>query len=705
MSYRIGIDVGGTFTDFLLLNPEGQASIYKVMTVPDDPSEGLIEGLTNMARDRDMTLSEFASAIDIIVHGTTVATNAVLTGTGCLTGLVTTAGFRDALQMRRGIRERQYDNKYMAPEPLVDRYLRCTVQERVDYRGNVLAELNKDDVRAAVAHFEREGVEAIAVCLLHAHATAEHEEIVADMLGQLLPDAYLSISSELWPQIRFYDRTSTTVLNAYVGPLVQGYMERLTSRLHEVGFHGLLLIMQSNGGISTPEATAKVAAGTLLSGPAAGPVAGLAYVEPHGSGNCITVDMGGTSFDAALIVDKNPPTITDGRIRGHLLALPMLDINTIGAGGGSIGWIDASGLLRMGPQSAGATPGPACYGRGGARPTITDADLLLGYLNPDYFLGGKLKLYPELASSAVEKHIARPLEMNVLEAAAGMFAVINNNMADGIREISVERGFDPRDFPLVVAGGAGPIHAAVIAEELEIPMLVVPRASSIFCAVGMLLSDLKHHFVRSCPALLEEVDHIALAAIVDEMADSARELLTDERISPHRQRLRFSIDLRSLGQFHEINVPLTIDSGSDIDRQAVAARFFAIHNQLYGYSTPETPIEVVSIRLEAIGVTEKPRLQKQAEQGSVERSVAAGSRRAYLPATGSFEEVDVYDGDKLVHGHHISGPALIEQVTTTIFVPTAYDVTCDPLGSFVLTRKDRPTGSAEHILGAVLSSI
>jgi N-methylhydantoinase A len=456
--------------------------------------------------------------------------------------------------------------------------------------------------------------------------------------------------------------------------------------------------MQSNGGVAAPDVTMRAAAGTLLSGPAAGPVAGLSFVEPHGYRDCITVDMGGTSFDTALIIDRQPHVVTDGRLNGHLLALPMLDIHTIGAGGGSIGWIDAGGFLRMGPHSAGADPGPACYGCGGEQPTGTDADLALGYLNPDYFLGGKLKLYPVRARMAIAQYVAEPLGLSVEAAAAGMFAVINNNMADGIREISVQRGHDPRDFPLVVAGGAGPIHAAVIAAELEIPLLIIPRASSIFCAAGMLLSDLKHDYVRTYPTALAALDKAHFRALCAAMTAEAGETLAAEQIPEARQKLLFSLDLRTVGQFHEVNIPLRPQEIEAFDRPAIMARFHARHDQLYGYSVPETALELVSIRLTAIGETDKPRVRRQERRPPASDHALRGQRRVYLPDRQDFDSVPVYDGNELYHGHQVTGPAIIEQVTTTIFVPSAYSVVCDPLGSFAVYLTDHADEFQERLV-------
>jgi len=689
MTYRIGIDVGGTFTDFLLLDSEGNAGVYKTSTTPEDPALGLLNGLGEMAEDRGLRLAEFVRQVEVIVHGTTVATNAVLTDNGAKSGLLTTRGFRDALPMRRGIRESQYDNRRTAPEPLVPRYRCLTARERVDYCGNVRTPLDESDVLAAATQLRAEGVTAVALCFMHAYANPAHEVRAAEILRRELPEAYLSVSSELLPQIRFYDRTSTTVLNACVDPLVQRYLQSLTARLAELGFEGVVLIMQSNGGVAAPDVTMRVAAGTLLSGPAAGPVAGLAFAAPHDYSDCLTVDMGGTSFDAALIVNRQPLVVTDGRINGHLIALPMLDIHTIGAGGGSLGWIDRASFLRMGPQSAGAVPGPACYGRGGEKAACTDADLVLGYLNMDYFLGGKLKLYPDRAQAAIQSSVAGPLNMTVEEAAAGMFTVINSNMADGIREVSVRRGHDPRDFPLVVAGGAGPIHAGIIALELEIPLLIIPRASSIFCAAGMLLSDLKHNFVRTYPAPLSTLDQGRLADLCAAMASEAQATLDGERVPRERQRLHFSVDLRYIGQYHEVNVSLAPEEAVSPDLDALGGRFHARHDQLYGYSVPNSPVELVTVRLTAIGETDKPRLPRSERRPPDSSHVLKSHRRAYLPSARDFAELPVYDGDALCFGNRLSGPALIEQTNTTVFVPEEYELWCDPLGSFVLYLKTR----------------
>lgn len=683
--------MGGTFTDFLLAHEDGTAKIYKVLSTPEDPSIGLMNGLEEMAKDRNGSLGEFIKDVDTVVHGTTVTTNAVLTCRGAKTGLLTTKGVRDTLEMRRGIREEQYNNRFTNVEPLVSRYLRYPVEERLDDRGNVLTPIKESDLEDAVALFTEEGVEAIAVCFMNSFANREHEEVAAKIIREKIPNAYLTISSTLLPSIRFYDRISTTVLNSYVGPILRKYLTSLLRRLKDIGFKGVLLIMQSNGGVVSPEIAINNAAVTLLSGPAGGPVAGIAYTAIQGYRDCITVDMGGTSFDAALIKDRTPLVTTEGEINRLRLALPMLNIVTIGAGGGSIGWIDEGGLLRMGPQSAGAKPGPACYGLGGELPTCTDADLLLGYLDKDYFAGGKTPLDQERALKTIQTHIADKLKMDLIEAAAGMYHVINVNMAAGVREVSVKRGQDPRDFPLVVAGGAGPNHACMIALELEIPIMIIPKESSIFCAAGMLMSDLQHNFVRTDVTPLEKLDLKKFQELLKEMENEGTFLLKSEHIPKSRIEFIYSLDMRYIKQYHEVNVIVSRDEIYRGKLTSIANRFHPEHNRLYGYSLEEvgTPIEVINLRLKCIGKTDKPKFLRMKPSGPDPAKAYKKKRNVYLPIKKKFQRVPVFDGDKLRSGNKIEGPAIIEQVNTTTFVSPEFSVVCDAYGSFTMVLKSR----------------
>ena len=686
MKYKIGIDVGGTFTDFLLSFEDGSSTIYKVLSTPDDPSIGTMAGLSEMAADQGLALKEFLGQVVVIVHGTTVTTNAVLTYSGAKTGLVTTAGLRDALEMRRGIREEQYNNRYLNVRPLVRRYLRRGVDERLDYAGRELKPLDKADVLAAARVFREEGVEAVAVCFMNSFANSDHEREAAELIRQEMPQAYLSASTQVLPSIRFYDRVSTTVLNAYVGPILKRYLDALLKKMAALEYAGVLLIMASGGGVVAPEAAIKQAASTLLSGPAGGPVAGRMYAQAQGRDDCLTVDMGGTSFDAALVKDGQPFVTTVGEVNRLRLALPMLNVVTIGAGGGSIGWIDEGGLLRMGPQSASSKPGPVCYGLGGEEPTCTDADLVLGYLDPNYFAGGRIKLDLEGARKAIAEKIGKPLGFDLTQAAAGMYRVINVNMASAVREVAINHGQDPRDFPMIVAGGAGPNHACRIASELEIPVLIVPRESSIFCAAGMLMSDLQHDFVRSYPVVLKEADPDRFLNLFNEMREEGARLLAAEGMSREQVRYTCALDLRYVRQYHEVTVEVPTAEIEGLDFASMVARFHPAHNKLYGYELAEegTPVELINLRLRAVGVTDKPRFFEQEFAGPEAAHALKGRRSVYLPDEERFAEVPVYDAFALKYGNEIAGPAVLEQVNTTIFITPVYRLLVDRFGSYTL---------------------
>lgn len=705
MGYTIGVDVGGTFTDFLLMDEPGNFSVYKTPTTPADPAEGFFHGLTEMAGARGLSTDGFLRQVELIVHGTTVTTNAVLTRTGARTALLTTQGSRDVLEHRRGWREELYDNKMAMPTPLVPRYLRFGLEERTTLLGEIVTPLDSGGVAAAMAQCRAEGVEAIAVCFKHSYANSSNEDAAQALVRAELPDVYLTLSSQLLPQIRLYERVSTTVFNAYVGPKLQRYLRSLMRKLQDCGFAGTLLIMQSNGGVTSPEVAIEQAASTLLSGPAAGPVAAIAYTAPQGYRDCITGDMGGTSFDVCLIRNHAPVTTNEGIVDRFPLGLPMVDVHTVGAGGGSIGWIDNGGLLRMGPQSAAADPGPACYDRGGELPTSSDADLVLGLLNEDYFLGGRMQLSRARAETAIRKHIAEPMGLSLLEAAAGMYRVVNVNMATAIREVTVKKGWDPREFPLLTAGGAGPVHAGMIAMELDIPIVIIPKESSVFCAAGMLLSDLKHDFVRTYPVAVAAADMDRVRSLLGEMHDDGRRLLTAEGIPPDRTRFDYAADLRYRGQYHEIRVAIR---GDELDIRGLApvvARFHEHHAQLYGYhlEAEGTPVELITLRVVAVGSTRKPLMQQESYAGPDAAGALKGERPIYLPGDKRTATVPVYDGMKLTWGNRVVGPAIVEQVNTSVFVPPEFNLACDPLGSYNMYLKTKEADVQEHITPAMAS--
>src|SRR5512140_821033 len=692
MSLKIGIDVGGTFTDFVVARDGEPPHIYKTLSTPADPSIAVVDGLAQIAAAQQppQSLAEFARSIDTIVHGTTGTTNATLTPTGAACALLTTEGVRDALEMRRGIREEQYNNRSTNVKPLVPRARRAGIAGRLDREGRELAPLDTKAVQQALDAWQAEGVEAVAVCFMNSFANPAHEQAAAEMVKRTMPKAYLSVSTDVLPSIRFYDRVSTTVLNAYVGPKLEHYLEQLVQRLDRAGFAGLLLIMQSNGGVISPQAAREKAALTLLSGPAGGPGAGLFYAAAHGQNRCITTDMGGTSFEASVAVGA-PMVKNDGSIARHRIALPMLDIHTIGAGGGSIGWLDQGGLLRMGPQSAGADPGPACYGRGGTLPTTTDANVVLGYLDPEFFAGGQMRLDVAAARRAIEQHIARPMGLTIEQAAAGMYRVACHHLAHGVREVPIQRGFDPREFPLIPGRGAGPIHGCLICSELEIPLQIVPREASVLCAFGMLMCELRHDYVRTFVSRLEGVDWSRLETLVETMSADGSRALADERIAIERRRVELRLDCRYIKQYHEVSVPVPLDAVLRHDAAAIARAFHAEHLRLYGYSleAERSPVEIINVRLQAIGATDRPSYRSETAGSTDAAAALKGRRRIYIAERDDFAEVPVYDGHRMRCGHCVAGPALIEQQTTAIVVSAGYDCTVDALGSFVLYAKGR----------------
>ena len=561
--YRIGIDVGGTFTDFVVASEGENPRYFKTPSTPHDPSEGVMAGLQDAAAAFDLSLEGFLDQTELVIHGTTVATNTLVERKGSKVGLITTEGFRDLLEMREGLKEDRYNLRMTPMEPLVPRYLRLGVSERVRSNGAVETPLDEESLEQALEYFRKEGVEALAVCFLFSYLNSEHEKRVSEKVRASFPDTYTSLSHEVIPQIKEFDRLSTTVINSYVGPVFGEYLQHLKERF--TSFRGLrdVLIMQSNGGVAPIDESSRLAVRAILSGPAGG-VSGAAFLgELIKEPKIIAFDMGGTSTDISLIEDGVPHVSTEKFEGGWKISVPMIDIHTLGAGGGSIASVDAGGILRVGPESAGADPGPACYGKGGVYPTVTDANLVLGYLDPDNFLGGRARLSRELAEKALEVHVAGPLGLSTLEAAYGVSRLVSTTISEGIRLMSVQRGVDPRQFAILGFGGASGLQVSQVARQLQVDKVYIPAAAPVLSAYGMLCTDLKYDFSRSYPASLERIDLNGVRSIIAELEDEGREKLRAQGVPDRDIEIRRSADMRYLDQVYEVNIPVPDPSQED----------------------------------------------------------------------------------------------------------------------------------------------
>jgi len=688
MKLRMGVDTGGTFTDGVVIDENGAIHNFKELSTPRDPSVGLYNVIRKAAEHFGRDLRGFLGDLDFFAHGTTVATNTLLTGTGARTGLILTRGFRDTLEMRRAHKENIWDLYLPAAPPLVPRRLRIGVRERIDHQGRVIQPLVEEDVHRACEIFRREGVEAVAVCTLFSFLNDAHERAIRAIVRKEMPDAFISLSSEVLPQIREYERMSTTVANAYVGPKLTVYLSTLERRLKADGLGRAFYITASNAGVMTAETAIRHASATLLSGPAAGAVGGIFFAELLGRGNLITMDMGGTSFDVTLVSEGKVTLSTEGAIAGYRIAKPMIDINTIGAGGGSLAWIDAGGMLKVGPASAGSDPGPVCYDLGGARPTVTDANLLLGYLDKSYFLGGEMRVDEPRAREAMRKEIADPLGMSVVEAAAGIFRIINQSMADATKVVSVQRGHDPREFALVSAGGACSIHACKIAEEVGSTVVIVPKAASVFCALGMLESDIRLDSLLTYHAVMPGIDLAGFNAAIEQAERRALAELLQEGVERGRASLVRHLDMRYAGQHHEVSVE--IPSGCRIEERhlpIIAGSFHAAHERLYTYSTPENPLEIMNLRITAVGAVDKTGLFARPRGGPDPSKARKRMRKVHFPESGGFVEVPVFNRDLLAPGNRIAGPAVVEERITTIVVHPGWDSRIDEFENVVMEAR------------------
>jgi len=670
--FRIGIDVGGTFTDLAAVDEAGRVVIAKCASTPRDQSEGLMEGLGLLAAECGTDLDGLLARTERIVHGTTVATNSLLERKGARVGLLTTEGHRDIIEMREGLKDDRYNVRMPPPVPLVPRALRLGVRERIAFDGRVTVPLAARSLDGALARLARARVDAVAVCYLHAYRNPRHETATARAVARRLPKAYVSLSSVVLPQIKEYERIWTTVVNAYVGPALARYLGSLATRLRAHGYRGDVLIMQSHGGVAPIRESARLAAGAVLSGPAGGLAAGRYAATLLDEGNLITFDMGGTSTDIALLQGGVPQLTGEKTVGIAKVALPSLDIHTLGAGGGSLARVDAGGILHVGPESAGADPGPACYGKGGTGATVTDANVVLGFLDPANFLGGRLGLDRRAAEVAVDR-IATPLGTDRLAAAEGISKVVNTNMAEGIKIVSVRRGVDPRKFAIVSFGGAAGLHITEVARLLEIRRVIVPNVAAVLSAWGMLATDLRYELVRSHVSEVSRLAPAALRRIFARMEADGRKRLGafDGPVSVRR-----SVDMRYGEQIFEIQVSL---DGIDLARadllDEIAARFHRRHEELYAYSAPGQEVVVVNARVAVVG--ELPPLAARGAEAARREPPKPARRRVWL---GDWVEVPVFRLDELPIGWETKGPALFESATTTVLARAGERVTVTPHG-------------------------
>ena len=691
---RIGIDIGGTFTDAALVDGEtGAIRVVKVLTTPEDPAQGFMAALERGLAECQASGRDVAA----VVHATTVATNAIIEGKTARVGMLVTRGFRDILEIGRQIRSRLYDVHLQKPAPLVPRRFSLEVTERLDHEGRVLQPLDLDEVRQAARRLRQEGVEAVVVCLLHSYLNPAHERAVAEIVRAELPDVFLSVSADVCPEYREYLRASTTAVNAAVMPIVSRYVDALESRLHALGAVAPFYVMQSNGGVMTSSSAKARPVYMVESGPAAGVIAAGAIAAPYGYKNVMSFDMGGTTAKVGLIQDgqlrlsteievgaQSVTPLGEGRGGGYPIRTPVIDLVEVGAGGGSEAWIDAGGALRVGPRSAGARPGPACYGRGGTTPTITDANLVLGRLNPAFFLGGEMALDAGAARKAIADRVAAPLALDPIAAAAGIVEIANAHMIGAMRLVSVQRGYDPRQFVLVAFGGAGPLHANALARELGIPAVLVPPNPGIASAVGMLMTDLRHEFVTTRRVRLDALTPEALESLfADFLVEGSARLDRDGVPASDRQMLR-SVDLRYHGQSFELSIAVPAGSLTVADVGRLRAEFDAAHERAYGYAAPEDAVELVNVRLAAIGVTPRPRRAPLPPGGRDAAKALKGTREVWFAEIGGWRNTNVLDRAKLLSGNVIGGPAIVEEHDASTLVHPGWEATVDQHGNLVV---------------------
>lgn len=681
--WRIGVDIGGTFTDMALIDSGGSLRVFKSPSTPADPARGVVNVLDVAAAALDVTVGDLLGQCRLFVHGSTIATNTILERKGVSVGMLVTEGFRDFLEIRRGLRADQWDHRAPFPPVLVPRYLRRPVRGRLDRDGGEESPLNTDDVRDAVRFFEAEGVESIAVCLMNAYVDPVHERQVAEVVSAEWSGRWLSLSSEINPVVGEYERGSTTVMNAYIAPKVVGYLERLEQQLQAAGLQQSILLVQSNGGVVSAQEAAARPVNLALSGPAAGVGALNLYRTLTGIDDLVAMEIGGTSCDVTLMAGGDVPVSDALEIDGYHLATPAVDIHTVGAGGGTLAGVDGGGMLRVGPEGAGADPGPAAYGLGNDRPTATDAHLVLGRLRPGPMAGGAVTLDPARAAKAVEDHVARPLGLSVEQAAIGILRLLEQNLLHAVERLSVERGYDPKRFTLVAAGGAGPMHGVAVARALGCERVFVPVQAGAFCALGMLWSDVRLDSLRVMDGDLDQITAAEVAEGFGPLLDTAARALEREGFTAAEAEVQRVFDLRYKGQQWSLRT-MVPETGETLDRSAIRQAFEADHERRFGHIQPDGKLLITALRAVATGRIERQAPKGMAEQADGNAPVPQDHRRAFVDAATGWADVPVHASDSLLPGHRLTGPAIIEAPTTTVLVGAGDELSVDDHGNYLI---------------------
>ena len=687
--YRLGIDAGGTFTDFVLADKSGDIKIYKTLSTPNNPTKAIQDGLKLISEDLEISPEDIISQSDLCINGTTVGLNALIQHKGSPVGLICTEGHEDSIEIRLGHKEDgyRYDPDYPPAVMLSPRYLRKGIRERILSNGKIKTPINEDDVREACKVFIDEGINTIAISFIWSVLNQSHEIIAEKIVSEMMPKAFITVGSKLYPQIREYTRTSTAVTNAYLSPILKSYVSAINEYFINLGGENNVRYYQSNGGLATGDVMTDRSVYAINSGPASAPIAGLSIAKPFNYQNVITVDMGGTSFDITLTKEGSTNLNKNIDFLRYRIGVPMIQVETLGAGGGSIGWIDQMGLLQVGPQSAGANPGPACYDNGGEEPTVSDANLVLGYLNPEGLIGGKLPLNYKNAFNSIEKNIAKPLDIEVQKAAYGIFTIVNNNMVNGIRRVTVERGYDPRDFVLVAGGGATGAHITALAKEMGIDTVLVSKLSSGLCAYGQIISDVKYNFMATIPTrlnLLKAAEEINNA--FKGIESKGIKYLNKDGFEEKNIKIYRSLEMRYVGQIHECTVNIDFFEITNETLENIKEAFHNRHKELYTYSETESPVELVNIESTIYGKIDRPTYLELENKGQINDALKT-SRNLIFSETGNLIKTPVYDGNKLSPGHQINGPAVVEEDTTTLVIEPEWFLELHKSGTYIIKKK------------------